>query len=73
MRAAFVSPIITYDKKQPTVLEHVLFWLCSASGLSGTFLFPQVGDEIRRPCETPCSAYDILFFGHEAVLALCES
>lgn len=73
MRVAFVSPVIAYDKKQPTVLEHVLFWLCSASNLPGTFRFPQVGDEIQRPCETPCSAYDILFFGHEAVLALCES
>jgi hypothetical protein len=72
MRVAFVSPVIPYNQKQPTVLEHVIFWLSSAIKLPGTFRLPQVGDKGIHPCETPSTAYDILFFGHEAVVALCE-
>jgi hypothetical protein len=72
MRVAFVSPVIQFNQKQPTILEHVIFWLSSAMRLPGTFRLPQVGDEEVHPCETPSTAYDILFFGLKTVLALCE-
>lgn len=73
MRVGFVSPVLTFSRKQPTILEYVLFWTYSAMNLPGGFRLPQVGGEVEYPCETPCNAYDLLFFGYQTVLALCET
>ncbi|KAF9532954.1 hypothetical protein CPB83DRAFT_590328 [Crepidotus variabilis] len=73
MRVAFVSPVITYSRSKPSILEIFLYWVCSAMNQPGTFRLPQVGDDVLDPYEVPCTAYDVLFFGHRAVLALCDT
>ena len=73
MRVAFISPVIAYSRKAPTILEYFSFWLCSAMELPGTFRLPQVGDEERIYFEIPTTTYDAFGLGRSALLALCKT
>ncbi|KAG2064635.1 hypothetical protein BDR04DRAFT_1034791 [Suillus decipiens] len=47
--AAFVSPVYSHDSHEPSVLQLLLFWLCSAMGLPGGWVVPEVRIEPAYP------------------------
>lgn len=47
--AAFVSPVYSHDSHDPSVLQLLLFWLCSAMGLPGGWVVPEVRIEPAYP------------------------
>ncbi|KAG2132491.1 uncharacterized protein EDB93DRAFT_1093800 [Suillus bovinus] len=47
--AAFVSPVYCHDSHDPSVLQLLLFWLCSAMGLPGGWEVPEVRIEPAYP------------------------
>ncbi|KAG9226335.1 hypothetical protein CCMSSC00406_0003214 [Pleurotus cornucopiae] len=44
--SAFVTTVYTFDDYGPTVLEHLLYWVASASRLPGSARIPQVPEPI---------------------------
>ncbi|KAG0707792.1 hypothetical protein DFH29DRAFT_597859 [Suillus ampliporus] len=49
--AAFVSPVYSYDSHDPSVLQLLLFWLCSAMGFPGGWVVPEVRIEPAYPSQ----------------------
>lgn len=47
--AAVVSPAYSHDSHEPSVLQLLLFWLCSAMGLPGGWVVPEVRIEPAYP------------------------
>lgn len=47
--AAFVSPVYSHDSHDPSVLQLLLFWLCSSMGLPGGWVVPEVRIEPAYP------------------------
>ncbi|OJA21622.1 hypothetical protein AZE42_01667 [Rhizopogon vesiculosus] len=49
--AAFVSPVYSHDSHEPSVLQLLLFWLCSGMGLPGGWVVPDVRIEPAYPTQ----------------------
>ncbi|KDQ60847.1 hypothetical protein JAAARDRAFT_55585 [Jaapia argillacea MUCL 33604] len=68
---AFVSPIISFDSEEPTVLSCLVYWFASSTGLPGTWKIPKVGDEpLAIPSEFICDVFDVMHCDAKAALAL---
>jgi hypothetical protein len=47
--AAFVSPVYSHNSHDPSVIQLLLFWLCSAMGLPGGWVVPEIRIESAYP------------------------
>ncbi|KAF9500892.1 hypothetical protein BDN71DRAFT_946872 [Pleurotus eryngii] len=67
--SAFVTTVYTFDDYGPTVLEHLLYWVASASRLPGSARIPQVCEEPQPFHKVlPCTVYDIMGYDPAAAL-----
>ncbi|KAJ2937047.1 hypothetical protein H1R20_g33, partial [Candolleomyces eurysporus] len=70
---AWVTSILDFDSKTPTIIEALTYWVASAMGRPGGILPPKVGFEIDpNSFQRPSTAYDLLAYGGaEVIMALC--
>lgn len=58
----FVTEVYSFEHKMPTILESLLFWFASATGVTGGWVIPEVSGDLLGDVELPCTVYDTMAF-----------